>query len=465
VNRRQKEDADDTGSSIRDDLMLAEWFSGEKPGPASDEIWAKLESGVENDRIRTVQWSDPEDLEKKLVQALVEEVQDIDHDSDQIGFGISIGGSEYKGNVYFRNQYKDNAGAAVKAEDWQILSPIHGYRYGVESLNRFIQRRFRATARDFATSIYRKTPRPMGSQEIVYGDKVINLQNHHKNKVFPSDGALKYVANGEIGIAVGQYKNKSAKYKGKPWALEVEFATQRGFKYSYTARDFSEEKGDNLALAYALTVHKTQGSEFGSTFLILPESCRLLSRELLYTAVTRQLNKIIILHEGSLLSLRDFSSNFRSETARRITNLFSPPELSSHTTGFFERGLIHTTEAGDAVRSKSEVIIANALSARGVEYEYEHSLNLGGQLVLPDFTIEDEEMGRTIYWEHLGMLTDPVYKRRWHAKLDLYKNNGIEVYTDEEASSSRILVTTKDDPVGGIDSKYIGRLIDDLFGQ
>jgi ATP-dependent exoDNAse (exonuclease V) alpha subunit len=464
VNRRQKEDSDDSGITVRDDIMLAGWFSGEKPAPASDEIWAKLEAGVENERIRTVQWSDPEDLEKMLLQALVEEIPEIENDSDQIGFGKSIGGSEYEGRVYFRNRYKDDPGAATKAEDWQILSPVHGHRFGVESLNRFIQRRFRAEAREFATSIYRKIPRPMGAQEIVYGDKVINLRNHHKNKVFPPNGALKYVANGEIGIAVGQYKGRNAKYKGKPWALEVEFATQRGFKYSYTTRDFSEEKEDNLALAYALTVHKTQGSEFGTTFLILPENCRLLSRELLYTAVTRQFNKVIILHEGPLLSLRDFSSNFRSETARRITNLFSPPELSEHSAGLFERGLIHTTEAGEAVRSKSEVIIANALRARGVEYEYEHTLNLDGQLVLPDFTIEDEEMGRTIYWEHLGMLADLVYKRRWQAKLEMYRQNGIELYANEKPSGPRVLVVTEDDPVGGIDSSNIGGMIDKLFG-
>ena len=54
VNRRQKEDTDESGISVRDDLMLAEWFSGDKPSPASDEIWSKLGSGVKNKRIRTI---------------------------------------------------------------------------------------------------------------------------------------------------------------------------------------------------------------------------------------------------------------------------------------------------------------------------------------------------------------------------------------------------------------------------
>ena len=54
----------------------------------------------------------------------------------------------------------------------------------------------------------------------------------------------------------------------------------------------------SLELAYALTVHKSQGSEFGTVILVLPNPCRLLSRELLYTALTRQKDRIVILHQG-----------------------------------------------------------------------------------------------------------------------------------------------------------------------
>ena len=81
----------------------------------------------------------------------------------------------------------------------------------------------------------------MGREEILYGDKVINIRNHRRRKVYPKQNALEYVANGEIGIAVGQFKGKSARYKGLPWELEVEFSSQPSFKYSYGPRDFGDE--------------------------------------------------------------------------------------------------------------------------------------------------------------------------------------------------------------------------------
>ena len=108
--------------------------------------------------------------------------------------------------------------------------------------------------------------------------------NKHR-KVYPEKDDA-YIANGEIGMAVGYFWSK-----GKPdlrRKLEVEFSSQPGFKYDFTAKDFGEEGNAVLELAYALTVHKSQGSEYGTVILVLPNPCRLLSRELLYTALTRQ---------------------------------------------------------------------------------------------------------------------------------------------------------------------------------
>lgn len=42
----------------------------------------------------------------------------------------------------------------------------------------------------------------MGPEEIVYGDKVINIRNHRRKRVWPVDGAAAYIANGEIGTLV-----------------------------------------------------------------------------------------------------------------------------------------------------------------------------------------------------------------------------------------------------------------------
>ena len=68
------------------------------------------------------------------------------------------------------------------------------------------------------------------------------------------------------------------------------FSSQLHFRYDFTEKNFGEESQSTLELAYALTVHKAQGSEFGLVIVVLPNPCQLLSRELLYTALTRQSN-------------------------------------------------------------------------------------------------------------------------------------------------------------------------------
>ena len=78
-----------------------------------------------------------------------------------------------------------------------------------------------------------------------------------------------------------------------------------------------------LELAYAVTVHKSQGSEFGQSFVILPSPCRVPSRELLYTALTRQRDHVTLLVQGELADLRQYASAAHSETAARITNLLT----------------------------------------------------------------------------------------------------------------------------------------------
>ncbi len=148
-----------------------------------------------------------------------------------------------------------------------------------ESLNRLIQATFRARTKVYAERYDRKIPKAMDGEGILYGDKVINTVNHRRFDVWPKSEALQYVANGELGIVVGQFKGKTWKSSRPPWKLQVEFATQPSYRYGYGGWDFAEESAPKLELAYALTVHKAQGSEFKLTFLILPNPCRLLSRD------------------------------------------------------------------------------------------------------------------------------------------------------------------------------------------
>lgn len=184
-----------------------------------------------------------------------------------------------------------------KIEEWQILSPIRGTQQGTLLINRLIHQLFRKDTVDYTKwlkSEYRapKLPKPLGTEEITYGDKVINTMNHsvYSNRVYP-EGGQNYIANGEIGIVVGQFKNKFHKFKGQPKNTEVEFASQKGYKYTFYQSDFKEERESTLELAYAITIHKSQGSEFDTTFVVLPKNSFNLSRELIYTALTRQKGK------------------------------------------------------------------------------------------------------------------------------------------------------------------------------
>src|ERR1700761_7798718 len=108
----------------------------------------------------------------------------------------------------------------------------------------------------------------------------------------PRKKGLNYIANGEIGVVVGQFKLPSHTYPGRPKYTEVEFSSQKGYKYIFKSGEFSEEGNTPLELAYALTVHKSQGSEFKKVFLVIPNPCLLLTREMLYTALTRQKEKV-----------------------------------------------------------------------------------------------------------------------------------------------------------------------------
>ena len=201
---------------------------------------------------------------------------------------------------------------------------------------------------------------------------------------------------------------------------------------------------------------------------MLTNPCWLLSRELLYTALTRHVKRLTVLHQGPLAAYRGFARDEHSEIARRMTNLFADPRprevMVGHQVRFLEDGLIHRTESGDLVRSKSEVIIADKLFARGVDYAYEQPLTLpNGRTRYPDFTIEDPARGVTFYWEHLGLLDDPAYRARWERKRAEYlePETGIK-HWQEPGDSAHILVETRDQPGGGIDSAEIARLIDEV---
>ena len=94
--------------------------------------------------------------------------------------------------------------------------------------------------------------------------------------------------------------------------------------------------------------------------------------------------------------------------------------------GFSDDAPEFITEKNERVRSKSELIIANTLKRKEVPYRYESPLRLKGiGVVHPDFTILNIRKRETFYWEHLGMMDDPVYSENAMKKIRYYIKNGI----------------------------------------
>lgn len=448
--------------SDRPDLRLARWFSANPPGPGEDEVFSGADAS--HPALRFVSWENPEDFQRKLLDVLVDQLG-LKNDKDERGFDLALGATEQGEYRYFNRSVKGKPGAVDMVEAWQILSPLRGMPFGVSDINRLLQERLRAGWIEFASRQWnRSIPQPLGAERIVYGSKVINLTNHKRGgqRVYPRDGALGYLANGEIGIVVGMWKPN-----GSPKILNVELSSQPGYTYTFYGSDFRDEGEAALELAYALTVHKAQGSQFKLVILVLPEGHPILSRELIYTALTRHENRVVIMHQGPRSLLKDFTSPHRSEAARRKTNLLSECRMveipQPKGSVFLQEGLIHRTSKGQAMRSKSELLIAEALISAGIAFAYEKPLTLGGSTRYPDFTIEDEISGRTIYWEHLGMLANDEYRQRWEAKCAWYIANGIQPI-EQDAEAEQVLVTTMDSPEGGLDMAVVKKLIQEVCG-
>ena len=222
INRRQR--------GQREDMLLADWFRGTGLDPGADIVWQRLAAGETHDKLRLIEWQHADEVPALIRQTIAEELR-LEGVEDEKGFDLSLGGNEFKNHVYFHPRRKDGdePGAGEAAEAWQILAPSNLGEAGTRSLNRMIQSTFRAKRREFALkdTRYRKIPRPLGAEGIIYGDKVINVENHRRYNVWPKDDdALRYIANGEIGIVVGEFKGP--RLKRNPKNLEVEFGPAHG---------------------------------------------------------------------------------------------------------------------------------------------------------------------------------------------------------------------------------------------
>ena len=162
-------------------------------------------------------------------------------------------------------------GTSEPLMDVQVLAPMKKGMLGVENLNRVLQAALNPAAQD-------KPEHTFGETLFRQGDKIMQIKNDYKLTWVRQDesGLMQEgagVFNGDLGTLYGlDTVNRS---------MHVLFDDGRLAEYSFT-------QSDELDLAYCISIHKSQGSEFPTVLLPLAGGPgMLLNRNLLYTAVTR----------------------------------------------------------------------------------------------------------------------------------------------------------------------------------
>jgi exodeoxyribonuclease V alpha subunit len=358
--------------------------------------------------------------------------------------------------------FEDKANPVIKrANKFQVISPYRSELFGTDALNTFFQSKFNKTKYE--------------QQQFIDGisiyDKVIQYRNRTKsNPIFawiPGQGNVQInIYNGELGFTRPhgfdskkffdntdkrwyQQKHLAPSFRPQRFVLNIEgrtahipmgkdlgtYKNAKGYTYNLP----QEKPIDNLELAYAISVHKSQGSEFDHVFLVLPKNKKsLLSKELIYTAVTRAKTKLTIFAEQNIAAFLQLTRPEANKLAKINASLFEfsplPKELLLMN-DWYEEGKIHQTLSEYMVRSKSEVIIANMLAERQVPFWYEKPLFAAdGSFYLPDFTVMFS--GEEYYLEHVGRLDLPDYRAHWEKKKLWYdKHFASKLLTTYETSS------------------------------
>lgn len=153
----------------------------------------------------------------------------------------------------------------ISLNDFQVLAPMYKGINGIDNLNNLMANIFNPNQDVFQ----------IGDKYYRVNDKVIQLVNDIDNNIY----------NGDIGYI------QSMEYVDKKLVVEI--------NYSGNVVEYKSGEFDKFNLAYAVSIHKSQGSEYDNVVVVLAKSFnRMFYNKLIYTAVTRAKSSLVIL--GSL---------------------------------------------------------------------------------------------------------------------------------------------------------------------
>lgn len=152
--------------------------------------------------------------------------------------------------------------------DVQVLVPMYRGEAGVENLNRELRAKLNPTGAELG----------LGLKAFRVGDKVIQQTNDYDREVFNGDIGVVSAADASLGVATVDFEGRRVIYK---------------------ADDL-----DQLQLAYAISVHKAQGSEYPAVVIpVQTQHYMMLQRNLIYTAITRGRKLVILVGTRNALAL------------------------------------------------------------------------------------------------------------------------------------------------------------------
>jgi exodeoxyribonuclease V alpha subunit len=153
-------------------------------------------------------------------------------------------------------------------EDIQVLTPMHRGPLGTEELNRLLQAHLNPSKRALVR----------GPRRFAEGDKVMQIRNDYEKEVF----------NGDIGVIGRVDRNE-----GRLWV-----------RYEEGEVPYAWGELDELVLAYAISVHKSQGSEYPAVVLpVTTQHYIMLQRNLLYTGITRAKRLVVLIGTQKALAI------------------------------------------------------------------------------------------------------------------------------------------------------------------